>query len=90
MKNKMIVGGIILLLAAKSALGQDNVTNNQSLHYDQGDYYRAGELSVDVFGSGSLGKYTLDHPSATRVRKNIRLGAGLGLNYFRRLSLDAP
>jgi len=78
----MLVGGTILMLAATSALGQDNVTNNQSLHYDRGDYYRSRELSVDVFGSGSLGEYTIEHLSNARVRQNVRLGAGAGGNYF--------
>jgi hypothetical protein len=78
-KNKMIVGGTILMLAATSVLGQDNAANSQS---PQGDLYRASELSVDAFGSASLGKYTIDHPSEARVRHNTRLGAGAGINYF--------
>jgi hypothetical protein len=76
MKNRILVGGTILMLAATSALGVETVNNNP------GDPYKADELSVDGFGSGSLGKYTLDHFSKDRVRKNIRLGAGAGLNYF--------
>jgi hypothetical protein len=72
MKKQMFVGGTILMLAAKSALGADN----------QGDIYRAGELSLDGFGSASLGKYSLDHISGQRIRENTRLGAGAGLNYF--------
>ena len=79
MKNTMIVGGTILMLAATSVLGQDNAANNQS---SQGDLYRASELSLDAFGSASLGKYTIDHPSEMRVRNNTRLGAGAGINYF--------
>jgi hypothetical protein len=35
-----------------------------------------------MFGSGSLGEYTLDHLSGSRVQQNIRLGAGAGANYF--------
>jgi hypothetical protein len=76
MKNKMLVGGTILMLAVKSALGAETVSNNQS------DYYRSGELSVDAFGTGSLGEYTLDHLSNARVRHNIQLGVGAGANYF--------
>ena len=82
MKNKMLSGGTILMLAATSALGQDNVTNNQSLHYDQGNYYRSSELSVDAFGTGSLGEYTLDHLSNNRIRQNTKFGVGAGINYF--------
>ncbi len=82
MKNKFLAGGTILILVAKSALGAETVSNDQGLHYDQGNYYRAGELSVDGFGTGSLGQYIIDHPSDARVRQNIRIGAGAGVNYF--------
>jgi len=82
MKNTLMIGGTILMLAVKSAWGQDNITNNQSLQYDQSDLYRSSELSLDGFGSASLGKYTIDHPSNARIRHNTRLGAGAGINYF--------
>jgi hypothetical protein len=76
MKNKILAGGTILMLAATSALGAETVSNNQ------GDYYRSSELSVDAFGTGSLGEYTLDHLSSARVRENIRFGVGAGANFF--------
>ena len=82
MKNKMLVGGTILMLAATAALGTDNTNDDQGLRHDRGDLYRANELSLDVFGTASLGKYSLDHISNDRVRHNTRLGAGLGLSYF--------
>ena len=70
------------MLAAKSALGAENMNTGQGPHYDLDNLYRASELSLDVFGTASVGKYTLDHWSGERVRRNTRLGAGLGLNYF--------
>ena len=76
MKNTMIVGGTILMLAAMSVLGQDTMNNNP------GDLYRANELSLDGFGTASVGKYTIDHLSNARIRHNTRLGAGAGINYF--------
>ena len=76
MKNTLLIGGTILMLAAKSALGAENMSS------DAGDYYRAGELSVDAFGTAALGKYTIDHYSNSRVRHNAQLGAGMGLGYF--------
>jgi len=87
MKNKMLVGGTILLLAAMPALAAENVSNDPGLRYDQGDLYRANELSLDAFGTASLGKYSIEHSttelsSTSRVRHNTRLGAGLGLSYF--------
>lgn len=82
MKDKMLVGGAILLVAAMSALAAENMSNDRGLHYDQGDLYRANELSVDAFGTASLGKYSIDHLSGSRVRQNTELGAGVELNYF--------
>jgi len=82
MKNKMLVGGTILMIAATSALGAETVSNDQGVPYDQGDYYRSSELSVDAFGTASLGEWTLNHLSNARVRHNARLGVGAGVNYF--------
>jgi hypothetical protein len=82
MKNQILVGGTILILATTSVLGADNMNNDQDQPYDPGDLYRANELSMDVFGSASLGKYSLDHLSTSRIRHDTRLGAGLGLTYF--------
>ena len=71
------------MLAATSALGSDNnVSNDPSVPCEPCDFYRANELSVDVFGSASIGKYTIDHLSGSRIRHNTRLGAGLGISYF--------
>jgi len=64
------------MLAAKSVLGQDAATDNPP------GYYKACELSVDAFGTASVGEYTIDHVSGDRIRRNTRLGAGLGGNYF--------
>jgi hypothetical protein len=76
MKNKMLVGGTMLMLAVTSALGAETVSNNQ------GDYYRCNELSVDAFGTASIGEWTIQHLSNARVRHNAQLGVGAGLSYF--------
>jgi hypothetical protein len=46
------------------------------------ELFRANELSIDLFGSGSIGQQTIDNISGDRVRDDIRLGAGAGINYF--------
>jgi hypothetical protein len=57
-------------------------------NYEQGrtnnvdSYYHCNELSLDGFGMGSVGSYTLEHPSEQRVRQNSKGGAGAGINYF--------
>ena len=71
--------------AATSALKAEHVNgsvNDQQMQSGCCDLYRANELSMDVFGSASLGKYSIDHLSSDRVRHNTRLGLGLGLTYF--------
>jgi len=45
-------------------------------------YYRDHELSIDGFGTLSLGEQFINSISAARVRHNGRLGAGAGVNLF--------
>jgi hypothetical protein len=84
MKNAVLVGiGVtVMLLAAKSVLGAESLSQDPGLQPDRDDLYRAREVSLDVFGTGSLGKYSIEHLSGSRVRHDVRLGAGAGLNYF--------
>jgi len=70
------------MLAAKSAVGAEAATNEQFQTSSQGDFYRAKELSIDAFGSASMGKYSIEHISGSRVSHDTRLGGGLGVNYF--------
>jgi hypothetical protein len=76
MKSGMQIGATLLVLAATSAMAEENSIR------DSGDLYRAKELSLDAFGSASLGAYTIENPSGDRIEENTQLGAGLGLNYF--------
>jgi len=76
MKNGILIKGTILLLAAASAWGAEGMRN------DQVDKYRAKELSLDLFGSASIGQTTINHLSGDRISQDARLGAGGGLNYF--------
>ena len=80
--TKLCAGAAILLLAANCALAEDAATPGPTLHADGASPYRCCELSLDGFGSASLGESTLEHLSGSRVRHNTRLGAGLGINYF--------
>jgi hypothetical protein len=76
MKRGMLLVGTILMLASGPAFAADGANRND------GELYRANELSMDLFGTASLGKYTIDHLSGSRVRHNSRLGAGIGMTYF--------
>jgi hypothetical protein len=79
-----------MLITSTSLRAQDTNNSNgtfpamgtETASNDQGELYRANELSLDAFGSGSLGKYSIDHLSGHRVRHDTQLGAGLGINYF--------
>ena len=86
-----LVAGAILAgapsLRAADVNGVETTTTTtastgQTAHYDQDSLYRCNELSLDGFGLGSVGNYTLEHPSQQRVRQNSRGGAGAGVNYF--------
>jgi hypothetical protein len=51
-------------------------------HAQERPIYRANELSLDAFATGSDGSYTLNHISGQRIRHNTQGGAGVGVNYF--------
>ena len=68
--------------ATTTTAGTETMSKDQGLQYDKTDYYRANELSVDIFGTASIGRYTLEHWSGPRVRQNTEGGVGTGLNYF--------
>lgn len=50
--------------------------------FQDSTFYRADELSLDAFGSGSIGQQTINHISGSRIERNGRAGAGAGANYF--------
>lgn len=46
------------------------------------EMYRAKEFSIDAFGSGVIGRQTIDNFSGRRVSDDVKLGVGVGMNYF--------
>ena len=70
----------ILVIGSLSALG----TDVRAAHDDDPDspFYKASELSLDLFGTGSIGQSTINNLSGDRVEEDVRLGLGAGLNYF--------
>ncbi len=75
-KNGMLIVGTTLILAAGTA------STAHGAQHDDGELYRASELSFDLFGTASLAKYSVDHLSGSRIRHDATLGAGAGLSYF--------
>ncbi len=78
MKNKMLIGSALLMLAAKPAMGED--TN--SISSDTFDLYPANQLSLDAFGTISEGEFTINHISGENVKNGARGGVGAGVTYF--------
>jgi hypothetical protein len=69
--------------AVYCANAQDSTTTtNQQNTTPDYPFYRAQELSIDLFGSGTLNEQTIDHLSGNGVEHNGRLGLGAGANYF--------
>jgi hypothetical protein len=85
MKNQIAIAGALAVLATTAAFGEG------AAGYSNGDLYRPSELSLDMFGTASIGKYTIHHLSGDRIRNNTRLGAGVGGNFFftRNLGIEA-
>lgn len=50
--------------------------------YAEAPIFRANEASLDLFGSVSLGRDSIEDISGDKVCDDGRLGAGIGLNYF--------
>lgn len=71
----LLIAATLLLPATRPAQGADRT------NYHSDELFRANELSLDLFGSGSVGQQTLDDLSGLRSQ-DVRLGAGVGLNYF--------
>ena len=76
MKNPLLVCGTLLLLTAAPAIAADMVRPGDH------DRYRAKEASLDMFGSSSVGQQTIKNITGQRVNRDLRLGAGIGMNYF--------
>jgi hypothetical protein len=62
--------------------GSGAVTKDNGSQNEQPDLYRGNELSVDAFGTASLGQYNIEHPSNREIRQDTKFGAGAGLSYY--------
>ncbi len=104
LKTSVIAGGIGILGVFSRVNAQDATANMDQTtttttttatantqFVAASDLYHAQEVSFDAFAEGSVGARTIDHLSGDRIRRNGRLGAGLGVNYFfcRYLGVDA-
>lgn len=84
MKNGIIITGVIGLLAATSVALRAQDANNASVttQNDPEPVFRGNELSLDLFGGGTLDEHDVNHINGSRIRHNGRAGVGGGLTYF--------
>jgi hypothetical protein len=88
MKIKTLIATTVITASSLTIWAQDNSTTsatqtttvNSTTTPDQ--LFNGNELSLDLFGTGSINKDTIDHISGARVRHGGRLGAGAGLTYY--------
>jgi len=76
---------VVTILATLGAVCHANAADTMTNLPDtspESSLYRAQELTIDLFGSGSINQQTINHLSGDKVTHNGRLGAGAGLNYF--------
>jgi len=81
-KNSVALMVVTWLGGIMGASADDAVAKNSddtSLDYPK---YRSQELSIDLFGSGSVGQETINHISGSRLRHDGLVGGGGGITYF--------
>jgi hypothetical protein len=80
--NQLIsLAAIGTLGATLPALAADS-TNTNWTGSATSTLYRPNEFSIDLFGTGSVGRQTINNISGNRISHDGRLGAGVGANYF--------
>jgi hypothetical protein len=97
MKKGIISTGTLIILAASTTVKAQNTNLEVSeprpldlypathCEVTQGDppsVFRGNELSLDLFGGGTLDEHDIDHINGSRIRHDGRLGLGAGMNYF--------
>jgi hypothetical protein len=65
-----------------SATTTDSTVTENDRRGDETLLYRPQELDLDLFGEGSIGQETLEHPSTDRFRHRGLYGGGGGLTAF--------
>ena len=97
MMNWKLIAGAVCTIAATAALAVDEPSNpNVYMRYDNDarlleksdehphdwKQFKGNEFNISVFGTGTVGKDTLENASRRRIERDGKLGLGAGLNYF--------
>ncbi|HEU6448515.1 MAG TPA: hypothetical protein VFV23_08770 [Verrucomicrobiae bacterium] len=90
LKTCLIAVATTTLIALPAIADTDTDDTNSNSHSwrdywagsDVNSFYRAHEISIDVFGMGSLGESDINHLTGDKVVHDGRVGAGGGVNLF--------
>jgi hypothetical protein len=77
-----IAVGLIGSLGMVAWSARADLDDTNSIRSEPVSLYNAHELSVDIFGMGSIGERTIRNLTARSVVDHGRVGAGAGVNYF--------
>ena len=88
MKMKILVAAIAIAASSLTIRAQENsamsanqtTTSNSTSTPDR--LFNANEFSLDLFGTVSVNRETINNISGDRIRHDARLGAGAGLTYY--------
>jgi hypothetical protein len=90
--KRFLIGAALCLLAV-TAVAVDDTTVQYDTHRDRTLVvdrsttrnwvgYECNEVNFSAFGTGTVGRKTLRHPSTRRIERDGKLGAGTALSYF--------
>jgi hypothetical protein len=91
MMNWKLLAGTVCAIAVTATFGVDDASmryddksraSNDDDHSHSWKDYKGNEFNVSLFGSGTVGRRTIRHPSLRRIERNGELGLGAGISYF--------
>ena len=85
-KRLSFATAVLVTCTTTQALADDDSSSD-----DRSFLYHANELSLDVYGTGSVSRQTLNQFTWDRIHHDGSLGVGVGANYFltRRFGIGA-
>jgi hypothetical protein len=80
MKAKFLIAAAAIMTSSAPLLAQELTPLPEPAYTNA--LFRGKEISLDLFGSISVGQQTINHLSGDRVTNDGRFGAGAGLSYY--------
>ena len=91
MKKGLCIGIICTFVAVAASAAETtsvryDTDDRLAVAHEEDDHhwkaYGANELEFGVFGSGTVGRSTIIHPSSKRIERDGKLGAGASIGYY--------